>query len=1117
MPLTLPSWHVVPSVFVGLLLGSLFGTSSDTWTLLRRAVIKLSGRSPSRRRQDASLTTSQSRWLVQNLIARLCALTLAYSQLCAIVNSATRSRTGLSPHRLYQHPADPRVSVPLDLGLLLALSGALLLTGVHATSLFWLALDGHGYLAVAPRWHPRLSLLQALAVLACHCSGRLPVQFQVQAISQGILLIMQQDTKDLFVLQLGVTGLLYQLAHAAQPYVHKWGDARGPVEGTGTCDAAAGACPASTDPALQRDFHSINASVQTTSFLGISLALIFIYNVFKKSFPLPRPPASVMDKGSSLAFASASSSLLLTASGSQTGTGTGGSECGGGGGNNVSVIGDLSRRRGGGGLAHFLLSLTGRRARRVSSATTAGTNTATVATQVDSQHGARAASGCGTCPSTSASIVSGGVVSANITNIFCCSFVTLNPMTRAYLLKVFISRSSACMYAVLFGMAVLMDLGAGVPLRSRVVSLVSVVAMFAANAAHAVLIWRRPHTYLRSLHKYNFIVWAVTVASLLGKQVEPWLFRQNPELMAVALSFASLHSFVHDDTFLRYTGGQVLLLAAAALQTLLCGHGLETPTGRLETLRDVCTYTALCGLSCIAHAVNQQFRLTMRQPSFSSSPRALRVSNSSSIDPRGGARASFDSFHTDFTSAQSPQAQTPDLYPQQPVNLQPHAQTRAHAQPFTWRSHHHPPRRQASVPVVSEGYISTTSPRGIGSVGGGEASRLAISSAASENEGLLSPDHGCAAVAAAVTPPSSLPMPMPLCIREDVDDDVHVAAALQSPSPSPSSLPSLSQSLSPRACARRVVAEAGEAASASTEVPKGSLPAVELGEEPFDAPEFVYISAAEFGVTAAESTNGAVEGVGDAAPPNLEQLVVASGAPTMRRGVSSTVLIEDSSEIALSLPSPSPTSAPTPSCTYVGGYIGASSAASPIPYRAALGFLVPDSPQHASFHAGGTAPEPSLSPYVASPDHAKRVLDLALNLQGDRSSNMETAQMISAASTSFDSSSVNTREALPGHRTSIRAAALREPVRKRRSVATSREGRLVLREGMRSCIGSRSTASGSSDVELSQWDTLLQQPPTPPGSWIGATTAAAASTAQALSHRLSRTASTRNLVPLSLQ
>lgn len=52
--------------------------------------------------------------------------------------------------------------------------------------------------------------------------------------------------------------------------------------------------------------------------------------------------------------------------------------------------------------------------------------------------------------------------------------------------------------------------------------------------------------------------------------------------MAVAVSFASLHGFVHDDSGLVFAGGELLILAVAVLQTVLWGSGVDTPAGRLE-------------------------------------------------------------------------------------------------------------------------------------------------------------------------------------------------------------------------------------------------------------------------------------------------------------------------------------------------------------------------------------------------------------------------------------------------------------------------------------------------------------------------------------------------------
>lgn len=72
-------------------------------------------------------------------------------------------------------------------------------------------------------------------------------------------------------------------------------------------------------------------------------------------------------------------------------------------------------------------------------------------------------------------------------------------------------------------MGVIMDIVGGVPLLSRVVSLVSAFAMVGANGVHVIVIWRRPYVFLRAVHKINGWVWTMTVVSLLLKHVEPWV------------------------------------------------------------------------------------------------------------------------------------------------------------------------------------------------------------------------------------------------------------------------------------------------------------------------------------------------------------------------------------------------------------------------------------------------------------------------------------------------------------------------------------------------------------------------------------------------------------------
>ncbi len=78
------------------------------------------------------------------------------------------------------------------LRLALAVCGSLARVAVHLVAVAWLAVDGRGYLRAAPWLHPRLTAGLAAAAVACHASGLTPVQFQVQAISHGVLLILQQ-------------------------------------------------------------------------------------------------------------------------------------------------------------------------------------------------------------------------------------------------------------------------------------------------------------------------------------------------------------------------------------------------------------------------------------------------------------------------------------------------------------------------------------------------------------------------------------------------------------------------------------------------------------------------------------------------------------------------------------------------------------------------------------------------------------------------------------------------------------------------------------------------------------------------------------------------------------
>lgn len=64
--------------------------------------------------------------------------------------------------------------------LILAVTGCLVKAMMHGASLALLAQDGRSYLRMAPELHPRVTVVNTLAVLACHASGLLPVQFQVR-------------------------------------------------------------------------------------------------------------------------------------------------------------------------------------------------------------------------------------------------------------------------------------------------------------------------------------------------------------------------------------------------------------------------------------------------------------------------------------------------------------------------------------------------------------------------------------------------------------------------------------------------------------------------------------------------------------------------------------------------------------------------------------------------------------------------------------------------------------------------------------------------------------------------------------------------------------------------
>ncbi|GFR43720.1 hypothetical protein Agub_g4831 [Astrephomene gubernaculifera] len=620
--IALPSWQLVPSVFVGLLLGSLWGGSSGTWEPIRALLRRLHPQKEQKRSQEVPPPSDQTRWLFQNMLGRLYGLTVSYRQLWLLLSNA---------------PATTATSAAFTL----AFSGSLLRVLAHGLCLLWLALDGQSYFRAAPSLHLPLTLTLALAAIARHCSGLLPVHFQVQLIQHGMFLILQQDAKDLFLVQLGVVSLVYEMAHAAQPYVHKWGS-EGLLGGSAGAAASstaaaalvkgglggrlryeAGTCAATAAVTATGDTHSINAALQCMSFLGLCLALIFIYNVFSKTFlppsPLvapssssPNPPGALPHSSSRLAAAEG-----LLPSSLQEPIPEGSTYLRG-----VAAAGSSSTA-----LSLSLPLLGSRRARRFSAVTSVPEDTSCMSP----------------APSLASCVVS-PIPGHSTTGL---SQFTLHVMTRSYILKVALSRAVTCVCGAMFGVAVVKDLAAGAPLASRAVSVLGVLAVLGANAGQLVLLWRRPQQYLRSADRYNKAVWGVTLAGLIAPHVEPWVAAGDPEAMTVSVLFLSLHAVVHDDSFGWYVAQQLVLLAAAALQSLLWSHA-GAPHRRMDRLRDITLYCVICCGACLAHVVNHQFMLYSRQPISSSAASqqqrtGRRMSSSSSADHARSRRFSLES------------------------------------------------------------------------------------------------------------------------------------------------------------------------------------------------------------------------------------------------------------------------------------------------------------------------------------------------------------------------------------------------------------------------------------------------------------------------------------------
>ncbi len=96
--------------------------------------------------------------------------------------------------------------------------------------------------------------------------------------------------------------------------------------------------------------------------------------------------------------------------------------------------------------------------------------------------------------------------------------------------QIVISRITLITCRVLYGTTVLLDLAAGAPLASRLLSAASVLLAVGANTWHVALALRRPGRYLAAAAWYNRVVWLASVAAVLGPHVEGWLAEQDPEV-----------------------------------------------------------------------------------------------------------------------------------------------------------------------------------------------------------------------------------------------------------------------------------------------------------------------------------------------------------------------------------------------------------------------------------------------------------------------------------------------------------------------------------------------------------------------------------------------------------
>ncbi|KAG2439161.1 hypothetical protein HXX76_004528 [Chlamydomonas incerta] len=632
----LPGPGCVPSLILGVALGAIFCSRSDTWRLISDKVHP--GPYSKRGRlvpQEAALplTATQCRWLSQNLLLRLLLLTFSYYQLYTV---ATGYPAGTAP-----------------VWLALAVAGCLVKVLMHGASLARLALDGRSYLRMAPELHPRMTVANALAVLACHASGLLPVQFQVQTIATGLQLILQQDSKDLFLVQLGLSSMIFSMAHAAQPYVNRFGKGCGSRMALAAFSAAAsklggsgGALEAvvglsgASLPATAAvpdvcasaqaayDVHSITGTMHMTTFLGICVGITFMYNVFCKSFVLPTPLPP--ERGSAAAGAPPHALLNTISSGQASAAPSLGGKAFGG------VRGSVDVADGSTASLHSAASLLPwlRRPRRGPPGSVLAS---VVPPDVLSAYGSQSESilNSGMGPGEKlAAAGGGGSGGAGLLEQVTSELRVLHPAARSYILKVALSRLSAAACGSMFSSTVALDLLAGAPLSSRLVSVAAGVGVISVNLYQVWFMLRYPADYMQRADTYNRWTWLISAFCIIGPHCEQWVALQDPEVMVAGAMFTSLHAFVQDEGSGMYFLQQSFLFAFTVLQTMLFTHR-ASPHRLWEQLRDIAIYAAICYIAWVAHAVNHQFRLYSRQAPGGRSHRSARVSGSSSAMERG--------------------------------------------------------------------------------------------------------------------------------------------------------------------------------------------------------------------------------------------------------------------------------------------------------------------------------------------------------------------------------------------------------------------------------------------------------------------------------------------------